>query len=151
MWDLNIIVAFFVFPPKVRHARRLHLFMKTKLLLNVAVTIIFILVAACASPAKNNSGIVSDNVIGTYEFKDMHRNNVSWKLIFHENGSLQRWANGALQPPGVWKVEDGKIRIDWKNGSRVYGLLTNTGIKPLEHIAKSGEKIAPKNFWKKVQ
>ena len=91
--------------------------MKTKLTLFVAVLGIALLVAGCSTPANSNSAIIINDVIGEYEFKDPAREGVSWRFVFHENGSLQRWANDTLQPPGVWKIEDGKIRISWKNGT----------------------------------
>ena len=87
--------------------------MKTKLTLFVAVIAVALFGTGCAS--SRVSVIDVNDVIGTYEFNDANRDRVQWRMIVHENGSIQRWSNGVLQPPATWRIEKQYIHISFKN------------------------------------
>ena len=112
--------------------------MKTKLTLFVAVLAVALVWNGCAS--SRVSGVDVNDVIGTYEFNDANRDGVRWRIIVHENGSIQRWSNGVLQPSATWKIEKQWIHILFKNGSKNVCVLTENSIKTIKHINANGDE-----------
>ena len=120
--------------------------MKTKLTLFVAVIAVALFGMGCAS--SRVSVIDVNDVIGTYEFNDANRDGVQWRMIVHENGSIQRWSNGVLQPPATWRIEKQYIHISFKNGSKKVCILTANSLKTIKHISPNGDENIGFGKWK---
>ena len=120
--------------------------MKTKLTLFVAVLAVALFGTGCAS--SRVSVIDVNDVIGTYEFNDANRDRVQWRMIVHENGSIQRWFNGVLQPPATWRIEKQYIHISFKNGSKTVCILTANSLKTIKHISANGDENIGFGKWK---
>lgn len=97
--------------------------------------------ASFADESKGSSDLTS-KVIGTYEFTDTRP--LNWKLIFWENGALQRWGNGKIQPPGVWEIVDGEIHVKWADTAKSVGI-----VKRIPSKFSIGSLPMVKKYWRK--
>ena len=85
-------------------------------------------------------------VVGTYEH-EFTGTIAKQRLVFQENGKVERGRSYGEDAEGKWSVVDGEIHIEWENGESFLGPLwlmrvnTDTSITLIAHI-RDGKRIA---------